>query len=87
MLTSNVITAEDAARYDGDDDAPVIAVAQGRADTYAALRVQAANRKWLPVGPGQWVVLFGWVEDQDGVLVPDLGVMDDGEYERWFGKP
>ena len=75
MLTGNVITAEDAARFDGDADA-FIRVAGTLAVDGEGLHVTGANGKRLPVYPGQWVVRFG---------PGDVGVMDDGEYQRWFG--
>ena len=77
MLTSNVITAEDAARFD-EDTAEAAAVAGDRADFTEGLHVTAANGARLPVYPGQWVVRYA---------PGDVGVMDAGEYERWFGKP
>lgn len=74
--TSRQVTILDAARYDGDP-ATVLALAGEQA--YAsgqALQVRGANGDWMPVRRGQVVVKFG-----EG----DFGVMDDGEYQRWFG--
>jgi hypothetical protein len=78
-MTSLPVTAEDARQYDGEDPAPVLAVAGRHADASGpVLRVLAANGKVIPVRPGQWVVRYG---------PGDVGVMDEGEYERWFGSP
>lgn len=74
--TSRQVTIEDAARYDGDP-AAVVALAGDRADAAGPpLIVLAANGAWLPVNRGDVVVKYG---------PDDLGVMDDGEYRRWFG--
>jgi hypothetical protein len=79
-ITSLPVTAEDAARYDGDDPAPVLAVAgEGQAAVFGAvLLVRAANGREILVQAGQWVVRYA---------PGDIGVMDAGEYRRWFGDP
>jgi hypothetical protein len=76
-MTSVTVTAEAAARYDGQEPAPVLAVAGSFADASGpGLRVMAANGTVIPVRPGQWVVQYG---------PGDCAVMDDGEYRRHFG--
>ena len=74
--TSRTVTIEDAARYEGEP-AAAAAVAGSKADTFEGLHVTAANGQRIPVCPGQWVVRYA---------PGDIGVMDDGEYQRWFGE-
>lgn len=76
-LTSNAVTAEDAAQYDGEDAAPVLAVAGDRVTLLGnALFVTGVNGVVIPVAAEQWVVRYA---------PGDCGVMDPKEYERWFG--
>lgn len=78
-LTGNVVTAEAAARHDGTGRSPARAVAGALAGPAAEpLRVRARNGLWMDVPPGHWVVRYG---------PGDAGVMSDGAYQRWFGKP
>jgi hypothetical protein len=78
-ITSLPVTAEDAAQYDGTDPAPVLRVAGAQADVSGPVPiVTAANGKKIPVQAGQWVVRYA---------PGDIGVMDAGEYRRWFGDP
>lgn len=79
MLVSNMVTAEDAVRYDSSDESPARAIAGALAGPAGKrLRIRAANGKWLKPEDGQWVVMYS---------PGDLGVMDDGEYRRRFGNP
>jgi hypothetical protein len=78
-ITSLTVTAEDAKQWDGEDLVPVLAVAGGHADTSGPVPVvTAANGTKIPVQAGQWVVRYA---------PGDVGVMDEGEYRRWFGDP
>ena len=81
--TSRQVTILDAAWYDEDKPTRAVAVAGERATRHdGRLLVQAANGKWLTVEHGQRVVLYALAtEDKPR----DVGVMDDGEYQRWFG--
>lgn len=71
--TSRQVTIEDAARY---EDGPA-AVARVTGNTgFAFPRVQFKNGRVTDMIPGQVAVRFG---------PGDVGLMDDGEYRRWFG--
>ena len=80
MLTSNTVTALDAAQHDGTETSPARVLAGDRASTLGsgALQVRGANDEWIPVHNGDWVVKY--TED-------DLGVYAAGEYQRHFGSP
>lgn len=79
MLTGNMMTAEAAARYDPADESPARAVAGDLASPPGErLGFRAANGRWLEPQDGQWVIRYA---------PGDLGLMDAGEYARWFGKP
>lgn len=75
VLVSVQVTAEDAGRHDGTAESRAYVVA-GQVPENGPLEVRAAKGKIIPVEPGQWVVRFA---------PGDLGVYDDGEYQRWFG--
>lgn len=76
MRTSRQVTIEDAARYEDGDALPVARVAGGATFDDEGLHVTGANGQRIPVEPGQWVVRYA---------AGDVGVMDDGEYQRYFG--
>jgi len=74
MITSRPVTAEDAARYE-DGPAALERVA-GNQEGLAWPRVRFANGRTADMTPGQWVVRYA---------PGDVGVMDAGEWERYFG--
>lgn len=76
MKTSRPVTIEDAVRYDGGNwvDFARVAVTSEPAPP----RLVLANGRVIEVLPGQWVVRYA---------PGDVGVMDDGEYRRYFGEP
>lgn len=79
-MLSNQVPAEGEVQYDGTNVTAVAALAGEDRVTndVGALQVKAANNKWLPVPVGARVVLF---------TKGDLSVMDNGEFERWYGTP
>lgn len=72
-MASKQVTIEDAARYDRANPQAAAAVA-GESAEHGVIR--AANGRELRPEHGQWVVRYG---------PGDVGVMDDGEYRRFFG--
>jgi hypothetical protein len=75
--TSLTVTIEDAARYDAASPARALKVAGDRAAWDGSrLRITAANGKELSPEDGQVVVRYA---------PGDVGVMDEGEYRRFFG--
>jgi len=76
-MTSLPVTAEAAAVYVEDDPSAALGVAGDRACCDGrGLVIRAANGKELLPEDGQVVVRYA---------PGDVGVMDDGEYKRWFG--
>lgn len=75
--TSRAVTIEDAAQYDATDPARALEVAGDQARAHSrGYYITAANGKLLRLEHGQQVIRYA---------PGDVGVMDDGEYERWFG--
>jgi hypothetical protein len=76
-LQSRTVTFEDAARY-APGAAAALLVAGDQGDVSGGgLRVTAANGTVIVVRAGQWVVRYA---------PGDAGVMDDGEFQRFFGE-
>lgn len=76
-MASVTVTIEDAARYaPGSAAALLVAGDQGDVSGWQLL-VTAANGTVISVRAGQWVVRYA---------PGDVGVMDDGEFRRFFGE-
>lgn len=71
--TSRQVTILDAARY---EDGPVAVARVTGITGFAFPRVQFADGRTVDMIPGQVAVRFG---------PDDVGLMDAGEYRRWFG--
>lgn len=76
LIVSNIVTAEDAERFDGSNIDRISEVAGACLVKEYWIKTPSGGRHLLP--SGYWVVRYG---------PGDIGVLSDGAWQRWFGGP